>query len=78
MQDETDISIRMADDALRYIYEHYPNLTCGDYLSFASVLTHNVAKWIADSMKVNVEEVENVIFSQCIQLEMLEDKNDSS
>lgn len=76
MEYETDVSIKMASDALNYIYKNYPDLTCGDYISFASVLTHNVAKWIADSMKTDVKEVENVIFSQCIQLDILEDNND--
>lgn len=79
MEQDKDISVLMADDALKYIYEKYPNLTCGDYLSFSSVLTYNVAQWIANSMKTDIKEVINVIFSQCIQLEMLkegEEEND--
>lgn len=72
MEQEKDISIAMAEDALNYVYNQYPGLTCGDYLSFASVLSYNVAKWIARSMNTNVEEVCNVIFAQCIELQMLE------
>ncbi len=79
MEQEKDISIVMADDALNYVYNKYPNLTCGDYLSFASVMCYNVAQWIAKSMNIDVKEVANVLFSQCIQLEMLkegEEKNE--
>lgn len=80
MESDKDISIVMADDALRYIYGKYPNLTCGDYVSFASVLVYDTAQWIASSMGVDTKEVVNVMFSQCIQLEMLnkgeEDEHD--
>ena len=72
MTDETDVSIRMAEDAIKYIYTNYPNLTCGDYIAFSSVLVHNVAKWIAETMHTDVKEIENIIFSQVIQLEVLE------
>lgn len=78
MEYEKDISIEMAEDALTYIYNKYPNLSCGEYMSFASVLTHSVAKWIARSMDTSVKEVDSVIFAQCIQLEMLEEKKDDS
>lgn len=78
MDDNRDISIIMAEDAINYIAEKYPNLTCGDYLSFQSVMCHMVAKWIAKSMNVDINEVINVILAQCIQFAMLEDgeKND--
>ena len=77
MEQEKDISVVMADDVLKYMYEKYPNLTCGDYMSFASVLSFNIAQWVARSMNVDVKEVVNVLFSQCIQLEMLsEDEKD--
>lgn len=72
MEQETDVSITMTNDVMRYVYERYPNLTCGDYIAFASVLTHNVAKWVGDTMKTNPKEIENLIFSQVIQLDILE------
>lgn len=76
MEQEKDISVVMADDALTYIYKKYPNLTCGDYMSFASVLNYNIAQWVAKSMGVDLKEVINVLFSQAIQLEMLGEGED--
>lgn len=77
MVDEKDISVIMADDALKYIYDKYPNLTCGDYLSFTSVLGYNVAQWLAKSMGIDTKEVINVLMAQTIQLDMLREDEKS-
>jgi hypothetical protein len=45
-------------------------------MSFASVLTYTVAQWIAKSMDADIKEVINVLFAQCIQLEMLGEGED--
>ena len=76
MEQDIDVSVKMANDTLQYIYNKYPNLTCGDYMSFASVLTYTVAQWIAKSMDADIKEVINVLFAQCIQLEMLGEGED--
>lgn len=82
MSEEYDnISSKMAEDALRYIYEKYPNLSCGEYMEFSARLVTDVAHWIGASMGEAPKDVLNALLSMAIQIDIIENgetKNDSS
>ena len=80
MDEEFDnISAKMADDAIRYIYEKYPNLSCGEYMEFSARLATYIAHWIGKSMGESPRDVLNALLSMAIQIDIVEngeEKND--
>jgi len=77
MDEDTDISILIADKILKYIYDNYQGITCGDYISICSVLCFNVSQWIGKSMGEKPDEIFNAIMCGAIRLEKLHEENNS-
>ena len=80
MEYEKSVSQEMAEDALRYIYDKYPDLSCGEYMEFSSRLQVDVAHWLAKSLNKKPKEVLDAMLSVAIQIDIIEngeEMNDS-
>ena len=62
--------IEFANEILTHANENYgEELVCGDWLTITSILIYNVAEWIANSCKCDIEETINAIFAGTITLD---------
>lgn len=71
MTKEADISIRIADELMSYLYDNHNGLSCGDYISTSSLFIYNMSQWIAHAMGESSKEVLNAIFGMAIKLESI-------
>lgn len=74
MESDSDISVDMAYDAIKYIYNTYPDLSCREYMDCASLISILVSRWVGEIMNKKSEEVLNDLLSKTIQMDILERK----
>ncbi|MCK9577834.1 MAG: hypothetical protein M0R51_18150 [Clostridia bacterium] len=74
MSCEGEVAIEVVDDIIQYIYNKYPKLSCGDYISIASLFSYNVGTWVSKSMNESPAQVLVAVINGIASLDGIHDE----